>query len=146
MNSERDMLLFRALRRNGRTTLTALSDRTHVPISTIYERLQQQRGTIIKRYTVLLDFQKIGYPVHMYFVLKAEKRQKQRVVDFLENHNAVNTVYKINNGFDVICEAFFENIQTAELFIEILEDKYAVRKIQSFYILEEIKKEEFFME
>ncbi len=146
MNNERDLHLFRALRRNGRATLTALSNQTQVPISTIYERLRQQQGTIIKRYTVLLDFQKIGYFVHIYFILKAEKRQKHKVLDFLEKNNAVNSVYKVNNGFDFICEAFFENIQAAEHFIEVLEDKYAVRKMQSFYILEEIKKEEFFRE
>ncbi len=144
MNAERDHALFRALRKNGRATLTALSKRTQVPVSTIYERLRQHYGIIIKRYTVLLDFHKLGYSVHMHFILKAEKKQKHKLLDFLEKDDAVNTVYKINNGFDFICEAFFVNIQEAENFIEILEEKYVVRKLQSFYILEEVKKEEFF--
>jgi len=141
---EKDIALFQNLRLDGRMSLTELSRRTKLPISTIYERLRLHYGDIIKKYTVVLDFTKLGYNVRVHFIIKVDKNNKQELFVYLKKHRNVNNLYRINNGYDYLCEGIFEHMQESEKFTEILEEKYSVKKVQSYYILEDLKHEEFF--
>lgn len=141
-----DIVLFTILRKNGRMSLTNISKETRIPVSTVYERLRQFSGGIIKRYTVLLDFVKLGYSTRMSLLLRVRGEHKQELLKFLLCHHNVNNAYHINNGFDICCDAFFRDMYEAEAFIKRLEDEYRVSKVQQFYILEEIKREGFFVQ
>ena len=60
----------------------------------------------------------------------------------LKNPN-INTVYKINNGFDFIIECIFHNIKELEEFVEQLEIRSLIKNKDVHYIIEDIKKETF---
>lgn len=138
---QKDIVLFSILRKNGRMTLTNISKETHMPVSTVFEKLRQYTGNIIKKYTVLLDFGKLGYTIRLSLVLKVGCKDK--LLQFLNTHHSVNNVYRINNGYDVLCEAVFRDIYTAESFLQALEE-FSVVKMEVFYILEDVKREGFF--
>ncbi len=139
----KDVVLFSALRKNGRMTLTNISKETKMPVSTVYEKLRNYAGTIIQKYTVLIDFRKLGYSIRVSIVLKA--LQRDRLLEYLQCNEHVNNAYRINNGYDVLCEGIFKDIHSAEYFIQSLEE-YGVSKMEVFYILEDVKREGFFAE
>ncbi len=141
--SKTDMKLFSTLRENGRMTLTEISKRTNIPVSTIYERLRGYYGDIIKRYTILLDFTKLGYGVRVSFFLKVNNNQREKLLKYLKLQHNVNNAYRINNGFDILCEAVFTDMIAAEQFSKEIEQKFHTTKVQLFYILEEVKHEGF---
>ena len=81
-----ELVLFSALRNNGRISLTDLSRTTKIPVSTLYDKMRMYSSNIIKKYTVLLDFSKLGYAVRVHFFLKAEKRKKDALFSHLVNN------------------------------------------------------------
>ncbi len=141
-----DLKLFSTLRQNSRLSLTEMSRKTNIPVSTIYERLRSYYGDIIKRYTVLLDFNKLGYGIRVSIFLKVANNNREKLLRYLEQQQQINNAYRISHGFDILCDAIFTDIGSAEEFTRDLEQKFKLSKIQMFYILEEIKREGFFAE
>lgn len=140
---QKDIVLFSALRKDSRMSLTNISKETRIPVSTVYEKLRNYAGNVIQKYTVLLDFRKLGYSIRITVVLKA--MQRDRIMEFLQGNVHVNNAYRINNGYDVMCEGIFKDIHSAESFIQSLEE-YGVSKMEVFYILDDVKREGFFAE
>ena len=140
--SEQNILML--LRKNGRMSLRDISAATGIPISTVHEKIKLFEPTVVRKYTTFLNFAYLGYPIQLYFMFKAKKENKEQVFGFLMSHSRMNSVYKINHGYDFLCHGYFESMQDAEQCFLHLEERFAVSKIQSFYILEEMKREEFF--
>lgn len=140
---EKDLLLLAMLRANSRETLTRMSKKTAIPISTIFDRLKQHQGSLIKKHTAIIDFAMLGFSTRTTMTLKVGKGERESIRDYLTKHPHVNSVYKINNGFDYLIEAIFRNLKEVEDFLELLEERFKVKAKQVYYIIEDIKREEF---
>jgi len=141
---QKDILLLRELRKNARQSLTSISQKTNIPVSTVFDRLKMQEQHLIQRHTSLIDFSRLGYSTRATVTLKVHKEDRAKAQDLLMLHSHVNTMYKINNGYDFQVEAVFKNFKELEYFIEELEEQIRVKAKQVYYIIEDIKKEEFF--
>lgn len=139
----KDLLLLANLRANARETLTRISRNTRIPISTIFDRLRQHEQNIIKKHTALIDFSKLGFSTRVTLTLKVGKEQRTELKEFLTKHYNVNSVYKINNGFDFLIEGIFRNIKDLEEFIENMDERFKIKSKQIYYIVEDIKREGF---
>jgi DNA-binding Lrp family transcriptional regulator len=146
MLNQKDLLLISNLRQNARETLTRLSRKTRIPISTIYDKLKLYDGSIIKKHTSIIDFGKLGYNARVNIMLRVDKETRDPLKEFLERKNCINSVFKINNGFDFMVEGIFKDIIDVEEFLEILEDKFKIKSKQVYYIVDEIKREGFMTE
>lgn len=139
---EEDLLLLSHLRKNARVTLTQLSKETKIPISTIHDKLKHQE--IIQKNICLLDYALLGFSTQVHIFLKVGKEDKDKLIDYLLDHFNVNTIAKVNSGFDFLIEGIFRNIKDIEDFVEDLELAYKIKAKQVFYIIYEITKEQFF--
>jgi DNA-binding Lrp family transcriptional regulator len=140
---ETDLMLLAHLRNNARETLTKISRNTSIPVSTIFDKLRQQEESIIMKHTSLVDFQQIGFGTRVKITLKVWKTDREKLRDFLVKHQNINSVYKINNGFDYLAEAIFRNIKDLEEFLEYLDEKFRIKTKQVYYIIEDLKREGF---
>ncbi|MFH1071844.1 MAG: Lrp/AsnC family transcriptional regulator [Nanoarchaeota archaeon] len=136
---KKEILLLANLRKNGRATLTELSQQTDVPISTVHDKLKNQ--TLIKKYTCILDFPKLGFTTTANIFLRVKKEDKDMLREHLLRHFNVNSLYKINSGYDFLVEGIFRNIKELEEFTEELDEKFSIRQKQVYYIIDEIAKE-----
>lgn len=143
MMSKKDLLILSSLRKDARMSLTNMSKSIRIPISTIFDRLRIHETNIIKKHTSLIDFEKLGYNTRANVCLKVDKDCREQARQFLVKHQNVNSVYKINNGYDFLIEAIFNNIKDLEQFLELMEEKYDARERQVYYLIEDIKREEF---
>ena len=143
MIDEKDVLIMTYMRKNSRTTLTEIAKRSNSPISTIYEKLKVLRRNIIKKNTSIIDFNKMGFYARAKFVLQANINHKKPLLEYLMNHGNVNSLYKINNGYDFLFEGIFRNMKDLEDFVENLRMKFKMKKCEIYYIIEEAKREEF---
>jgi DNA-binding Lrp family transcriptional regulator len=141
--SYKDMVLIAHLRRNGRETLTEISKKTHIPISTLYDKLKVHENSIIKKHTTLLDFEKLGYSCKVKIILSVERIDRERLEEHLKRQTNVNSLFKINNGYDFMIEGIFTNIREADNFVNSLNDKFKVKDHKEFYIIEDVKREGF---
>lgn len=139
----KDLLLLSTLRRNAREKLTTISRRTSIPVSTLHEKLKQYADSLIKKHTVLLDFNKLGYQCRAKVLVNAPKETKQELRSHLERHPNVNSAYKINNGYTYLLDVIFPHLDDLDKFIETLESKYDVTNTQTYYIIDELKREGF---
>jgi DNA-binding Lrp family transcriptional regulator len=143
MINKKDLLIVSNLRMNARETLTNMSKRTNIPISTIYDKLKFHEGNLIKRHTCLLDFNKLGYPTRANVLLRVDRSTRDELREYLLNHSNINSFSKVNNNYDFMAEIVFREIKELEEFLEKLDSRFKVKSRQVFYIIEDIKREEF---
>jgi len=142
MLNRKELLILSHFRENARKSLTNISRKTGVPVSTIFDKLKNYEENLIQRHTALLDFQKLGYEIRVKMTLTAKREDRDRLIDYLVKHKSVNSVFRINNGGDVLIEVIFRNMRELQEFSESLEG-YNIRNKQEFFVLEDIKREAF---
>lgn len=124
-------------------SLTKLSRATRIPVSTIFDKLKDyENKNLIMKHTTLLDFKMLGFDVRIQMLITADKSSREDLQKFLVSNPKVNTVFRINNGFDFLVEAIFKDIYELDLFSRDL-DEHNVTEKKEFFIMEEIKREEF---
>ncbi len=141
--NQKDLKILSELRNNARMPLTKMSRKTQIPVSTIFDRLKLNEKDIIIKHTSLLDFNKLGFNTRANITLKVDKNDKETLKQHLMRHHQINSVYKINNGFDFMVEGIFKQIKDMEDFLEQLEQKFNIIDKKSFFIIEDIKREAF---
>jgi Lrp/AsnC family transcriptional regulator, regulator for asnA, asnC and gidA len=139
----KDLLFIAHLRKNARETLTNISKHTSIPISTLYDRLRVHESSIIKKHTTLLDFEKLGYSCKAKIILGVDRQERQKIEEYLMKHMNVNSLFKINNGYDYLIEGIFSNIKDVDDFVNSLQDKFKILEQKTFFVLNDIKREGF---
>ena len=143
MINKKDLQIIAHLRQDARMPLTTMSRKTNIPVSTIFDRLKANESSLIVKHTCLLDFNKLGYSVRANITFRVERDDKEKLKEFLLKNASVNSLYKINNGFDYLVECIFKQIKDMDSFMDDVENKFRIIDKQSFFIIEDLKKEEF---
>jgi len=120
-----------------------MSKATSIPISTIFDKLKVHENNIIKKHTALIDFEKLGFSTRANICIKIDKEKRNEAKEYLIKHQNINSVFKINNGFDFLIEAVFKHIKDLEFFLDTLEERFNVVETQIYYLIEDIKREDF---
>src|SRR5574341_1739180 len=142
MIQKRDLLILSELRKDSRKSLTDISRKTKIPVSTIFDQIRTYQGKIISKFTTIINFSLFGFNTRANIILKVEKSSRERLRNFLVKHSRVNSLYRINNGFDFMVECLFYDVKELEDFIRELED-YNTITIKVYYIIDDIKREAF---
>jgi len=138
-----DLKLISYLRKNARRTLTEISKKTRIPISTLYDKLKLHEGNIILKHTTLLDFSKLGFNCRANILLKTGRDERDKLASYLKAHPAINNLYKINNGFDFLAEGIFSHVKEMEDFLDELERNFPLEEKKTHYVIEDLKREAF---
>src|SRR3989344_1327098 len=137
-----DDLIISYLRENSRMSLTQMSKRTNIPISTLYERIKGYQKKVIKKHTAIIDFAQLGYGTRARVLFRVKKDVREDFKEHLLHSPYLNELYKVNNNYDFMAEFIFRQMKEMEDYLDSLEEKYRVEK-EVFYILEELKREGF---
>ncbi len=136
-----DIAIITQLRQNGRMSLTDMSRKTGLSISTLHLRLKHNIKKGIVKPNSMLNFEKLGFGTRAYILLSVE--EKEKIFEHLNKHPNVNSLIKINNGWNLIMECAFKDMCSMETFVEELENTFKIKQKQIHYILTELKKEGF---
>ena len=139
----KDLKIIAYLRKDARIPLTRLSRKTNIPVSTIFDRLKAKEKDVIVKHTSLLDFGKLGYHTRANIAVRVDREDKDKLKEHLLKNPLVNSVYRINNGYDFMIEGVFKQIKDMEEFIDTLEQRFKILDKKTFFIIEDLKKEEF---
>ncbi len=129
-------------RNNARENLTKISRQTNIPVSTIFDKLKEYEKTLIKKHTTLVDFKKLGFDIKTNLLFKVAKESKEEFKEFLIKNQHINSVFRVNNGYDFLIEAIFRNMGDLENFLQTL-DRFKIEAKQEMFILEDLKREGF---
>lgn len=135
------------LRKNARQSLISIGESTNIPQSTVYDKVKALEESVIKKYTCLLDYKKLGFGIEIKMALKMNKQQKvqgyDQVLSFIKQHKNINNAFHINHDFDFFIEGVFENYGEMYDFLNELKEKCGVERQEIYHILHDIRHEEF---
>ena len=143
MISTKDLIITTCLRDDARIKLTTLARKTGLAVSTLFERIHHLESIGVTRLCALLDFNKLGFGTHAMMLIKASKDKRDSLKEHLLMANCVNSLMRINNGYDFLAECVFRDMRELEEFCEQLELEYGVRSKELHFIVENLKREDF---
>ena len=141
--SKRDLAILTNLRQDARITLTRLSKKTGIPISTIFERLKVFVNSGLVKFIAFADFARLGFITRVLVAVKVDRKIRNEVLEYLSKNLYVNNLLRINNGFSFMVECIFKDLAGAEEFVEDLEDKFKIKKAVVYHVLGDIMRENF---
>jgi len=137
---KRDLSIVSHLRKDARITLTTLSKKTGIPVSSVFEKLKSFRASGLVQPTALVDFEKLGFNARVLIALKVDKDIRDQVEKHFSSHWQINTEHRVNNGYSIFADCVFRCMREAEDFLEDLETRFRIRKKMVFYALGDIKR------
>ncbi len=141
MLSTGEMNILNQLRSNARESLTELSKKTQIPISTIYTKLVKFRNGVIRKHTSLLNFRALGY--HTIALMFLSSTEPEQLRHYLVTSAQINSVFKLNSEYQFMVEGIFEHLSDVDAFLERLETKLGRVERKLFYIVDEYQREGF---
>ncbi|USN45827.1 MAG: Lrp/AsnC family transcriptional regulator [Candidatus Woesearchaeota archaeon] len=143
---EKERLLIKSLRENGRLQVNAVAKAYGFPISTmaaVFHRLQ--RDGILK-HGAFVNFQALGYPIRKVALIKTRRDCRDRMRDYLKQADQVNTLHEINSGFDFMIETVFANNKEGHEFLERLAQEQVVLEMNVHDVIDTVHQERFLSE
>jgi DNA-binding Lrp family transcriptional regulator len=140
---EIDYKILAHIRNDAGKPVPKISKETGIPNSTIYEKVNRQFKKLVKRRTALLDFSNLGFHSIVHFALRCREGNKDEVRKFLIEHPRINSLHRVNFGWDFLAEGIFRNIGEAEDFRLEIEQKFSPYAMERFSVVEELKREQF---
>jgi DNA-binding Lrp family transcriptional regulator len=142
---ESDLIIISHLRQDARISLTRMSRQTRIPVSTIFDKLKFFKETgLIRKNTSIVSFDRFGFNAKAFLFLSTSREKRNELAQTLMKSGNVNSLFKVNNGWDFIVEVIFPGFKEVEDFLETIEGQVSLNNKQVFYIIEELKREEFF--
>ena len=137
---ETDILILRELQDDGHLTIKELSQRVHLSVSPVYERVRRlEREGFIKRYVAVLDPEKLDCGFLAFCYLKMKQHSHENAVQIMErvqNIPEIAECYNISGDFDFLLKIYVRNMkQYQEFVMRILGDIPAIGSLNSSFVL-----------
>jgi len=131
------------LRMDARKPIPVISKEVGAPSSTIYEKIKRQYKGLFKRHVTLVNFQNLGYHTIVHFAISCKEGDRLELKRYLLDEPRINTLHRVNFGWDYLAEGIFKNFAEAEDFKTLLRGKFSPKTLECFNVVEELKKEQF---
>lgn len=105
-----DTAILRSLTKNSRITISQMSKEIDVPDATISNRLKKLETDVIRRYTMIPDWQKIGLNITAIIIIQTESEKHQYVKEELSKLEEVSEVYSVSGEYDILIKVWVPSI------------------------------------
>jgi DNA-binding Lrp family transcriptional regulator len=128
---ELDLQILDMIKGNARLSIRELARALKRSPSVIHRRLKRlERLGIVKGYTALLDYTKLGYGIHALTLLQVEGEHITDVERMLAQEANVRAVYDITGEYDIAIITVFSSVSELDSFIKrILKVPYIKRSV-----------------
>jgi len=122
---EKDFRILDVLRNEARDSISEISKKTGIPITTVYNRLQRmEQDGIIKGYSAVLDYEKLGLGVLAYILINisyskhtGQKIDQESIAKKIRSLENVSEVSIITGESDMIVKVRTKSISQLNNFI-----------------------------
>jgi Lrp/AsnC family transcriptional regulator for asnA, asnC and gidA len=101
-----DLAIIRSLIKNSRITISQMSKEIDIPDATISNRLKKLEKDVIKRYTLIPDWQKIGLEITSIIIIQTESERHELVKEELSRLKEVSEVYSVSGEYDILIKVW----------------------------------------
>ncbi len=143
---DKDWKVIECLKENGRWSVQKISKQTRIPITTVHNRLKKlNREGVIKKYSIVLDYKKVGIPLASYVLITVDYKglQERELSQYdlakeLLKKKEVESAAMITGLTDIILKIRVANIDELNRFITVdLRNVMGIEKTQTILILNE---------
>jgi len=140
-NVDKDIL--NELMVDSRHSYRDLAKKAKVSVATAMNRAKKlEKEKIIKRYTTIIDYDKIGYDLEVMIEVRISKGKLFNVEKEIASHPNVFAVYDITGDFDATIFARFKNRRQMDNFLKKIQTYDFVERTNTRIILNTIKEKE----
>lgn len=142
------MKILEQLKINSRQTTQQISKKTLIPITTIYNRIKKmEKEGIIKRYTCVFDYKKLGYDVIAFVMVtvtymtpNGNRISQEALANRIGRMKNVEDTYIVTGGVDIIVKVRVKNMDELNDFvINKLRKIDGVENTQTIIVLSEVE-------
>ena len=137
-------MIISELREDSRRTLTGISEKIKIPITTLYSNIKRlEKDSIIKKYTALVNFSRLGYSSAASIAIKIDKDERDKFREYVKSEISINSAYEIDTGYDFLIETIHKDQTELKLFLEQITESFKITEKRIYLMINTIKKEEF---
>lgn len=137
-----DLEILRQLRKNSRESITNISKQTGIPTSTVFCKIKDHER-LVKKYTALIDFSRLGFNNWMRLVFHIEREDKERLMELLQENENINSIHELVGEPNMMIETIHRNIKEYLEFLEYLQSKFEIKDLHQFQVITDKKQEAF---
>ncbi|MGZ7048694.1 MAG: Lrp/AsnC family transcriptional regulator, partial [Methanobacterium sp.] len=95
-----DLAILRSLIKNSRISISQMSKEIDIPDATISNRLKKLEADVIRRYTMILDWQMVGLEITSIIIIQTESEKHESVKEELSRLEEISEVYSVSGEYD----------------------------------------------
>ncbi len=139
---EIDRKILTQLTKNSRQSYHQLAKKLKVSAATVMAHVKgMESDGIIRKYTTLLDYELLGYDLHVMIDLRISKGKLLMVERKIASHPNVVAVYDTTGHFDATLLAMFRNRRTLDRFLKLIQGYDFVERTETKMVLNTIKED-----
>ncbi|MBU0614550.1 MAG: Lrp/AsnC family transcriptional regulator [Nanoarchaeota archaeon] len=120
-----------------------VAKKVKVSVATVMNRIKRlEKEGVIKRYTTIVDYDKIGYDVEVMVEVRISKGKLFQVEKEIATHKNVFGVYDMTGDFDASIMARFKNRRQMDAFLKKIQTYDFVERTNTRFILNTIKEKQ----
>jgi DNA-binding Lrp family transcriptional regulator len=114
-----DMKIIRVLQTDARKPIVKIAKEVDANEATVRRRIDKllQDG-IIERFTVVLDYHKLGRVIKAFIGLRVEPAKLKAIAEHLAKHPDTQVVYRTSGDTDIVTEVILEKMEDLNTFLE----------------------------
>lgn len=114
-----DMKIIRALQTDARKPIVQIAKVVNANEATVRRRIDKLlKNGIIERFTVVLDYHKLGRVIKAFIGLRVEPTKLKTIAEHLAKHPDTQVVYRTSGDTDIVTEVIFEKMEDLNAFLE----------------------------
>ncbi|TFH18656.1 Lrp/AsnC family transcriptional regulator [Candidatus Bathyarchaeota archaeon] len=114
-----DLKIIKCLNDDGRCTYRAIAEEAGVSEATVKNRIDKlMEEGVIKKFTVIMDYHKLGRAIKAFIGLKVQPAKLQEIVQVIEKNPDVHVLYRTSGDVDLLIEVIFEQMEDLNGFLE----------------------------
>lgn len=127
---------------DSRLSYRQIAKKLGVSTATVMNRVKELEKEIIKKHTIILDYEKVGYDVEVLIEVRISKGKLFQVEKEIAHHPNVFAVYDLTGDFDAIILARFPNRRKMDAFLKKIQTYDFVERTNTRLILNTIKEKQ----
>ncbi len=114
-----DMKIIKALQADARKPIIRVAREVDANEATVRRRIDKLlKEGIIERFTVVLDYHKLGRIIKAFIGLRVQPARLREIVDHLAKHPDIQVLYRTSGDTDIFAEVIFEQMEDLNEFLE----------------------------
>jgi len=114
-----DMKIIRVLQADARKPVVQIAREVDANEATVRRRIGKlSKDGIIERFTVVLDYHKLGRVIKAFIGLRVEPTKLKAIAEHLMKHPDTQVVYRTSGDTDIVTEVILEKMEDLNAFLE----------------------------